>query len=214
MKALKISILFIALFCFKQVKSQTDTLTVYPNPFTDTLNIQIYLVSNDTVTITVYNILGQVIKTLAYDSVMAAGNHSIVYNASSLATGVYFVSIKINGYTTTKKIIKPSTTNSIETITTNINSIIIFPNPNNGNITLQGNSELGLITIYNDIGELIYQQIIKENKTQIDLSQDAKGTYFLKGNANVDVSILNSGVYNINISSSNGVVNKRLVIVK
>jgi len=180
MKYIKLIIFLFLLLSFKQVKSQTDSLIIYPNPFIDTLNLQIYLVNNDTVTITVYSVTGQIVKTLAYDSVMAMGNHTIVYNASSLATGIYFVSMKINGHTTTKKIIKLSATNSIETIAANINSAKVFPNPNNGNITLQSNSELGLIIIYDTKGELIYRQITKENSIQIDLSQQSKGIYFMK----------------------------------
>jgi hypothetical protein len=180
MKLSKIIILLFLLLSFSEVKSQSDTLIVYPNPFADTLNIQIKLVSNDTVTILVYNVLGQNIKTLANDSVMSSGNHIIVYDTHSLTSGVYFVEMKIGGQTFVKKAIKPSTTNSIKTITANTSNVTIFPNPNNGNITLQSANELGLITICNTLGELVYSQTTKENNTQIDLSNQAPGIYFVK----------------------------------
>jgi len=58
MKSFKIIIFLLILLSFEQVKSQTNTLVAYPNPFTDTLSIQVYLASNDTVTITVVSIPG------------------------------------------------------------------------------------------------------------------------------------------------------------
>jgi hypothetical protein len=180
MKPFRIIILLFLILSFKQVKSQTDSLKIYPNPFTDTLNIQVYLVGNDTVTITVVSIIGQIVKTLAYDSIMAAGNHTIIYDASSLADGIYFVTMKAGGQTIAKKVIKTGTTNSIETLTESTSRINIFPNPNNGNITLQNHNELGLIMVYNNAGEFIYQQITKENNTKIDISSQPNGIYLIR----------------------------------
>ena len=111
---------------------------------------------------------------------MTTGSHTFIYVAPNLPAGFYFVEMKVDGQTTVKRVVKPSATNSIKTITANANRINVFPNPNSGTITLQSNSELGLITIYNDFGELIYQQTINENKTQVDLNQYAKGIYFVK----------------------------------
>jgi hypothetical protein len=131
MKSLKIIIFLFLLLSFKQVKSQTNTLIAYPNPFTDTLSIQVYLASNDTVTITVVSVTGQVVKTLTYDSVMAAGNYLIIYDATSLASGIYFVNMKAGGQNTTKKVIKISAANSIEEITESAGKVNIYPNPRN-----------------------------------------------------------------------------------
>ncbi len=180
MKSIKLIIFLFLLLSFKQVKSQTNTLIAYPNPFTDTLKIQVYLASNDTVTITVVSVIGQVVKTLAYDSVMAAGNYLIVYDATSLAAGIYIINMKAGGQNTVKKVIKTSATNSIETITESASRINVFPNPNNGNITVQNNNALGLITLYNTLGELIYTQTTKENKTQIDISNQPNGMYLIR----------------------------------
>jgi hypothetical protein len=180
MKPFKIIILVFFILSFTQVKSQTNILSIYPNPFTDTLNVQIYLAGNDTVTITVYSITGQTVATLAYDSIMAVGNHTIFYVAPSLANGVYFIMMKAGGQTTNKKIIKQSATNSIQIIAVNSNRVSIFPNPSNGNIFIQSSIELGLITIYNNIGQLVYQQSIKDKTTQVDLTQQSEGIYLIK----------------------------------
>jgi hypothetical protein len=93
-KPLKLIILLFLILSFKQVRSQTNTLNVSLNPFIDTLNVQLYLANNDTVTITVISFIGQIVKTIAYDSAMATGNHIIVYNATSLSSGIYFVNMK------------------------------------------------------------------------------------------------------------------------
>ena len=58
--------------------------------------------------------------------------------------------------------------------------ISVYPNPTNNNILLRSTSDLGLITICNSLGEIIYSQITNETQQQIDLSKQASGVYFLQ----------------------------------
>jgi len=60
-------------------------------------------------------------------------------------------------------------------------SIMIFPNPTSGLITiLQNNSTETEIEIHNIIGRLIYKTRIAKQQATVDLSKEAKGVYFVK----------------------------------
>lgn len=59
-------------------------------------------------------------------------------------------------------------------------SISVYPNPNMGIFRLQSQQEIGSISIYNTLGELLLQQNIKENATSIDIASKPSGIYFLR----------------------------------
>ncbi len=81
----------------------------YPNPFNPETTIS-YNVANDSkVTIEVYNLLGQKVKTLV-DDIVSHGNHSVVWNGKDdsnkqVASGVYFYKMKNGKYSKTKKMV-------------------------------------------------------------------------------------------------------------
>ncbi len=76
----------------------------YPNPFNPTTMIQYSLATNAKVTLTVYNVLGQEIKTLV-DAKQTAGVHHIAFDAHSFTSGVYFYQIKAGNFVQTKKML-------------------------------------------------------------------------------------------------------------
>ncbi len=61
----------------------------YPNPFNPSTAISYQLSANSLVTLTVHDILGRHVATLV-DSYEQAGAHTVTFNASGLASGVYF----------------------------------------------------------------------------------------------------------------------------
>ena len=61
----------------------------YPNPFNPTSTIRFDLPSTSKVSLRVYDILGRLVATLL-DGVGEAGNKSIAWNASNVASGVFF----------------------------------------------------------------------------------------------------------------------------
>jgi hypothetical protein len=52
----------------------------------------------------IYNILGDLIATLV-DENMEAGYHSVNWNASSYASGIYFYTINSGSFVMTKKLV-------------------------------------------------------------------------------------------------------------
>ena len=80
-----------------------------------------------------------------------------------------------------------SETNSLE-------AIQIFPNPSSGHFTLQSSVQKGEITIYNVQGEKIYSAKINSSQSEIDLSKQSQGIYFIK------------------VNSEQGVITKKIII--
>jgi hypothetical protein len=83
----------------------------------------------------------------------------------------------------------------------NITSII-YPNPNNGSFVIEPSPSLTLPQ-----GKGILVQVYDVNGKMV-LSQT------INGKTTIDASSLNEGVYNISLLSNEGVVNKRVVIVR
>ncbi|MBM4166475.1 MAG: T9SS type A sorting domain-containing protein, partial [Ignavibacteria bacterium] len=65
----------------------------YPNPFNPVTTISFDLPVRSTVTMKVYNILGQVVATLSNNEILEEGTHELQFDASPFASGVYFARI-------------------------------------------------------------------------------------------------------------------------
>lgn len=74
----------------------------YPNPFNPTTTIQFQLPQTGLVKLTLYNILGQEIKTLLNET-KEAGTHTVQFDASELNSGVYIYRIESGLFTQAKK---------------------------------------------------------------------------------------------------------------
>jgi hypothetical protein len=59
-------------------------------------------------------------------------------------------------------------------------NISIFPNPANSVINLKSDKEIGLVTIYNSFGEIVFQNKISSTQTQLDISKFPNGIYNVK----------------------------------
>ncbi len=81
----------------------------YPNPFNPSTTIRYSMKEAGPVSIEIYNIKGQLVRTLV-DGVKEAGNHTIVWNGldksnRSVSSGVYFYKMNAGKYSSTKKMI-------------------------------------------------------------------------------------------------------------
>ena len=80
----------------------------YPNPFNPQTTIVFMLPIRKKISLTVYNALGQRIKTLYNDQVLTAGRHEIVWDGTNeagnrVATGMYVYTLKFGNYTKSMK---------------------------------------------------------------------------------------------------------------
>ncbi len=76
----------------------------YPNPFNPGTTINYQLPENNQVSLKVYDILGNLVSTLV-DQQMDAGYHSVNWDASQLASGIYIYRIISGSFISTKKMI-------------------------------------------------------------------------------------------------------------
>ena len=76
----------------------------YPNPFNPQTNFQFDLPIESAVKLIVFNSLGEQVEVLV-NEVMQTGFHTVQFNASHLASGLYFYRIQADGFVQTKKMI-------------------------------------------------------------------------------------------------------------
>ena len=81
----------------------------YPNPFTSLTNIKYSIRKPGSVELNVYNIVGQLVKTLVNES-QKAGNYSVTWNSRDdksrvLSSGIYFVRLKVSDFSQTRKLL-------------------------------------------------------------------------------------------------------------
>jgi hypothetical protein len=76
----------------------------YPNPFNPTTSIKYSVLSTQQINLTVYNILGQKVKTLV-DEEKFPGEYTISFDGLNLSSGIYFYRLTAGQYSETKKMI-------------------------------------------------------------------------------------------------------------
>lgn len=91
------------------VNQKVIEITNYPNPFNPSTNFNYTLPESSKVTIEIFNILGQKVKTVV-DEYQALGQktakwNGITENGSPAASGIYFYKIKAGKYSASKKMV-------------------------------------------------------------------------------------------------------------
>ena len=75
----------------------------YPNPFNPTTTIEFSIPKAQSVSLKVYNLLGQQVATLA-EGEMEAGLHRVTWNASGMASGLYYYRLRVGSVIKTRKL--------------------------------------------------------------------------------------------------------------
>jgi N-acetyl-anhydromuramyl-L-alanine amidase AmpD len=76
----------------------------YPNPFNPTTTIEFQIPNTDHVQLTVYDVLGRMVKTLINEQ-LGEGSHVILADMHGLNSGVYYYRLKSGGTALSKKMI-------------------------------------------------------------------------------------------------------------
>ncbi len=74
----------------------------YPNPFNPFTNIEFFLPNPGLVKIKIYDLIGQEVATLLDEEKMS-GYHRVTFNASNLASGIYFYRLQAGSFIQTRK---------------------------------------------------------------------------------------------------------------
>ncbi len=82
-----------------------STIHNSPNPFNATTNISFSLAQSSPVSISVYNVAGQQVSTIADNQSFDAGTHSVEWNAQSFSPGVYFCRLNADGISQTHRML-------------------------------------------------------------------------------------------------------------
>ena len=76
----------------------------YPNPFNPSTTIKFSLPHSNYVSLKVFNMLGEVVATLV-DEELNVGTYTTQWNASSVASGIYFYRLQAGEFAATKKLL-------------------------------------------------------------------------------------------------------------
>ena len=76
----------------------------YPNPFNPSTVISYSLPKGEFVTIKIYNLIGQEIKTLV-NNYKNAGTYNVTFSAAGLPTGIYFYQMQAGSFNSVKKML-------------------------------------------------------------------------------------------------------------
>jgi len=84
--------------------SALNDLLIYPNPMTSEGNIKFNLTSSDNITISIYDMQGKEVKTIALGT-QSEGSHLVTFNSSDFPAGAYFASLTGNNFRKVSKFI-------------------------------------------------------------------------------------------------------------
>lgn len=90
---------------FEQVYKNFHLFENYPNPFNSKTKIRFYISKPSTVTLKIFNSLGEEIKKLIDKEYLTSGEYEISFNAEGLPSGLYFYQLKAENFNQTKKMI-------------------------------------------------------------------------------------------------------------
>ena len=80
-------------------------LDVFPNPFTNITEIKFCLQHPSSVNIQIYNFFGFSIKEVLNEVYCIEKTNILVFDGSTIPTGIYFIKLKASGKVVTKKLL-------------------------------------------------------------------------------------------------------------
>ncbi len=153
-----------------------DTLWATPNPCDTSIDIHLALAINDSVTLTLVNSFGKIIKTFYNKTLIAAGDYTLHYNTDSLPNGIYFLSLNRKTYKRNIKMIKAKGTDVQEW--TGDKTLMMVPTVCSGYYTFN-RSDVTSVEVYNGQGQYLLKTNVDNQR--VNLSALPMGLYYLRG---------------------------------
>lgn len=181
-KTVLVFLISVAFVNFTPAQVAVDSLNVNPNPFQKRTSATYYISQTDTVSLFIYNVVGQNILNIKTKVLMSSGFYQDSIIMDAFADGIYFAVLKVStGNTVSKKIIKDAFAGIKEF--SEGQSMKVYPNPVS-------------INLY------IYPEQIFEKETEIEII-NCLGQTVLKLNYSneIDVTDLSQGLYTIKITT-------------
>lgn len=165
-------------FCLGTTFSQTtDSLSVFPNPFSSSATIHFEIVEADTISLQVYNNLGQTVRSFFQSTLLPSGSYTVNLLGDSLADGIYFVRLDIGSSKfITERAVKSAAASVVSDHSLTQNNLEAFPNPTNGFLTIpvDGNKIIRIT----DLSGRILKSFATDQKS-ISLIDLPTGMYFI-----------------------------------
>ncbi|GBE29218.1 hypothetical protein BMS3Bbin04_00230 [bacterium BMS3Bbin04] len=80
------------------------TVDAYPNPFNSTTNVRYSLSKPGEVSLDIYDLLGRHVVSL-FTGRQSQGTHEVMFDASDLASGSYFLRLEADKHSVNRKLI-------------------------------------------------------------------------------------------------------------
>lgn len=90
------------------ISSQVESYSLsqnYPNPFNPVTNIKFSVPNSESVSLKVYDILGNEVASLLNNEVLNAGEYKVDFSGTALGSGIYYYTIRTENFVETKKMI-------------------------------------------------------------------------------------------------------------
>lgn len=89
---------------FQNIPDKFTLYQNYPNPFNPETKIIFEIPYRDFVSLKIYNLLGQEVKTLV-SGIQNAGRHEVIFNGSLMSSGVYYYKLETQGFSESKRMV-------------------------------------------------------------------------------------------------------------
>jgi hypothetical protein len=94
---------------FEEIPTEYELFNNYPNPFNPSTTIKYSVPKNSNIKVRIYNMMGQLIKTLVNES-KSPGNYEVQWYGKneenlSVASGIYFYQLESENFVKTNKMI-------------------------------------------------------------------------------------------------------------
>lgn len=81
-------------------------LNVFPNPFSNEINVDISLTKSEKLELAIYDLLGHKVQTLHDEKLLTSGTHHLAYSINNLPAATYLLRLVIDGRATHTRIVK------------------------------------------------------------------------------------------------------------